>query len=82
MRRNFYMYVEIPENYLSLPSFQQRIWLHTNLNTIIMSQRTRPCRVYADIGCICEPFSFTLIGESMSVGYIDTSAGLRRRRSR
>lgn len=34
------------------------------------------------MGCVCKLFSLTLIGESMSVGYIDTSAALQGRRSR
>lgn len=38
--------------------------------------------VFLATGRCRQQFLFTLIGESMSVGYIDTSAGLRGRRSR
>ena len=39
-------------------------------------------RVFFGLGMYLPTVLFTLIGESMSVGYIDTSAGLQGRRSR
>lgn len=45
-------------------------------------QTKRVLRAFLNMGCVCELFSLTLIGESMSVGYIDTSAALQGRRSR